>query len=251
MISTAISIMDDYYSEDLYQYHSQYFMIYPTNSTRNFFNEIYEREVNNKVSFSSFIRRLLNEYAYLPQYIREYIAKRDEFIKLKKSCIKNKIVIFYVSGKKFKVAPYKLQPSFEESYNYLLGIDLNSKNKSTLSIKLSKIYNVTVLEEKFFFSKEQQTKMVEIINNGIQYASGDILKIKIQLTKAGLKMLNFRFQDRPVIFEVAKDIFEVSCTASNFINYFIPFGKELKIINNDEIKAKMANFYSLALDKFK
>lgn len=249
MINSAIKIMDDFYNEDTsYRYHNHYFMIYPNKQTEDFFNDIYQNEIKNSVSISSFIRRLLNEYASLPQYLRENVAKRQEVIKLHTACVEKHVVYFYVSNHEHMIAPFNLVRNREETYGYLIGIDLNSKKLKPVSIKLSKIYNVTISKENFKFTKEQHEEMLKIISSGVEFASGDIIKVKIKLTDAGVRMVEFKSHNRPNIVRFNDDIYEVSCTLSNFMNYFISFGKEIKVLDNDDIKNRLRKFYSLALD---
>lgn len=248
MLNSAIKIMDDFYNEDIsYRYHHLYFMIYPTKQTNNFFNDIYQNEIKNTVSISSFIRRLLNEYASLPQCVRENIAKREEAIKLHTACTEKNVIYFFVSGHEYKLAPFDLVINREETYTYLIGIDLNSKKQKPISIKLSKIYNITISKEEYKFTKQQHEEIMNIIMNGVEFASGDMVKVKIKVTEAGIKMLEFKTHNRPNIININNDIYEVSCTISNFINYFISFGKEIKVVDNEDIKNRMRKFYSLAL----
>lgn len=249
MLNSSIKIMDDFYNEDTsYRYHQFYFMIYPTKQTDDFFNHIYQNEIKNTVSMSSFVRRLLNEYANLPQYVRENVAKTEEAIKLHNACREQNVVYFFVSGHEYKLAPFNLVTNREETYTYLIGIDLNSKKLKPISIKLSKIYNVTISKEKYKLNKQQHDKIINIIMNGVEFASGEIVKVKIKITKTGIKMLNFKMHNRPNIININDNIYEVSCTISNFLNYFIPLGKEITILDNEDIKGRMRKFYSLALE---
>lgn len=251
MLDSAVRIMDDFYSEDPYRYHQRYFMIYPTKVTSSFFNRLYEDEVKNKVSLSAFIRRLLNEYAYLPQYVRENVIKRKEYIELDEASASGNIVVIHFSGTEKRIAPFKLATNLEETFNYLLGLDLESKELKPISIKLSKIYDVTVSKEKHKFSKEQHAELMGILASGIEFASGDILKVRIRVSKGALRMLKFRYHERPDICHIADDEYEVSCTLSNFIDYFIPFGKEISVLDNDDLKERMFKFYSAAAENYR
>lgn len=80
------------------------------------------------------MRRLLNEYASLPKYIREHIAKNVEMNILNDVCETSNIVIFRISNQLYKVAPFKVISNFESTYFYLIGIDLSSKELKPISM---------------------------------------------------------------------------------------------------------------------
>lgn len=252
MFEACSLLMDNYYNEDLnYRYHQYYFTIYPTTKTQDFFNSIYENEIKNTSAFSAFIRKLLNEYVYLPQYVRENVAKRSEAIELGEACNNNNVVIFRTSNTEHRIAPFKLIPNEEETYSYLLGIDLNAKEFKPISIRLSKIYNVTPTKEKHIFTKEEKMEFYKVAFHGVEFASSEIVKVQIEVTKAGIKMLNFKLHNQPPIRQISENILEVSSSISNFYTYFIQFGKEVKILNNDDLKSKFEKFYKEAYELYK
>ena len=105
MLDAATKIMDDFYNEDLsYRSHPFSFMIYPTKRTQTFFDSLYENEIRSKDSLSSFIRRLLNEYVFLPQYVRESVVKRHEYVELYQALKNENVVLLSVSGREYRIA---------------------------------------------------------------------------------------------------------------------------------------------------
>ncbi len=252
MLDACSVIMDDYYNKDLhYHYHDASFTIYPTRMTNDFFDQIYENEIKDKTSYSSFIRKLLNEYAYLPQYVRESVAKRSEVIDLSAACENGRVVVFKTRNKEHRIAPYRIIRNFEETFSYLLGLDMESKGLKPISIKVSKIYNVIITKAKYKFSKEQKEKFEDIFRHRVEFASGEMVRVRIEVTKRCDKMLGFKFHNQPPMKQISENILEVSTTIPNFLSYFIPFGKEIKILDNPELKEKMASFYSSALENYK
>lgn len=252
LLDEAIKIMDNYYNEDInYRYHNEFFMIYPTKVTENFFNNLYENEIKNKSSLSSFIRKILNEYVSLPQYVRENIIKRAETFAINEAIGNNKIVFINVSGVEYYIAPFALIENNEETFSYLIGLDVTSKKNSPITVKLSKIHNVTSLNTSYYFKKEEKETLINIINSGVEFASGDFIKVKIKFSHGGFNMFKYRFHNRPNAKKIDDLTCEVSCTLTNFVNYFLPFGKEIEILNNSELKSKFAKFYKEAYESYK
>lgn len=252
MLDAATKIMDDFYNEDLsYRSHPFSFMIYPTKRTQAFFDSLYENEIRSKDSLSSFIRRLLNEYVFLPPYVRESVVKRHEYVELYTALKNENVVLLSVSGREYRIAPFRLSMNEEETYNYLLGLDLESKEETPISIRLCKISDVTVSKEKHHFTKKQRDKLMEILANGIEFASGEILTVRIRASKGAQRMMEYRLHNRPNIHQKEKDVFEVTCSLSNFIHYFLPFGKEIQVLDHPEIRKRMLDFYEQAAESYR
>lgn len=55
-------------------------------------------------------------------------------------------------------------------------------------------------------------------------------------------MLQAKAHGRPMMEKVDDNIYKTSCSLPNFINYFIPFGKEIEILDNDDIKIGLPHF---------
>ncbi len=82
--------------------------------------------------------------------------------------------------------------------------------------------------------------------SGVEYASGELLRVRIKLSKTGIKLLNIKLYNRPIIEQINEDTYEIRCSMAKFFNYFMQFGKEFTILNNDELKQKFYNFFSVA-----
>ena len=250
MINASIKVLETYHTDETHFLNNSYFMIYPTKRTQAFFDELYENEIKNRMSVSAYIRSLINKYVHLPQFLREILVNRDAFRKLKDACDNNNIIYFKVTDKEFKLVPYNLVINNEETFSYLIGLDLNSKKLNPISIKLSKIYDIVVSKEKFTYTKEQLRDIQKIINHGVEFASGEIITINIKITDAAKRMLLYKSHNRPKLKMIDDDTLEVSCTLNNFLNYFIQFGKEIKILDNDDVKNRMHKFYLEALKSY-
>lgn len=251
ILKETTRLMDNYYYEDINnRYHDLYFMIYPTNYSQNFFDQLFEDEIKNHTAASAFIRQALNEYAHLPQYVRETIANLATNNRLVDACHSGNIIEFVVSGVKYKIAPFVLESNEDETFKYLLGLDLASKNHTPISIRLSKINRLVTTNEKYRFTKDENNQLTKILFNGIEYASKEMINVEIELTKSGVKMLKSRYYGRPKCKQTGNNKYIVFSSFNNFVNYFIHFGKEIKILNNNEIKENMLSFYMKAYEAF-
>lgn len=252
MIEAASIIMDDYYNEDLTsQNHEYYFIIYPTKTTQSFFDEIYLNEIENKTTFSSFIRKILNEYAYKPQSVREEIAKKEVFDLTIKAIKQNNVITVFSEKEKFQIFPYEITKNKEETHNYLFGLNLDSKNKSPIAIKLSNINQLILLKESYILKLNEKIHLDNLKETGVEYISKEILKVTIELTHGGERMIKFKTSGKPLVEQVYDNLYLVFATEASFLNYFKSFGKELKILDNDELKEKLALFHKEAYENFK
>ena len=59
-------------------------------------------------------------------------------------------------------------------------------------------------------------------------------------------MFGYTLSHRPTVIKREGDVYSLKCNISNFINYFLTFGKEFTILDNDELKQKMLNFFKNA-----
>lgn len=59
-------------------------------------------------------------------------------------------------------------------------------------------------------------------------------------------MFGYMLDYKPTVINVEGDVYTLKCTVSKFMNYFSPFGKEFTILDNEELKQKMLNFFKNA-----
>lgn len=110
MFNAAVNAMDDLYNEDVVSNkHSFRFIVYPTKRTQEFYDYVYENEVNNNnLSMSAFLRRLLNEYVKLPLIHREIIVHKKNYNFLNECCKNKHVVILETKKRHIKLLHLKL-----------------------------------------------------------------------------------------------------------------------------------------------
>lgn len=140
----------------------------------------------------------------------------------------------------------KVVANLYESGKYILGADLKSYKNKPIALKLNKVIKVTQSPDQYKFTKEEIEEFNKIIENGVEYASGEFIEVKVKLTQSGIKMFGYILSHRPTVIKREGDVYSLKCTVSNFMNYFSAFGMEFTILDNDELKQKMLYFFKNA-----
>lgn len=253
ILNGCADVLDEIYNEDPYRYHNCYFMFYPTGKTMDFFNRLDEEEMRNKKDRSIYLRSILNEYASLPQYVRENIIKRYELFKIRECIDGHRTLVFKTGTVERRIAPWNILFSRFERFEYLVGLDLNSKKRDIFAIKVYKIWNPVIGTKFEKLTKDEIKGLEEKTQYGPEYITGEMIETTIRLTKQGMRMADFLTENRPDMEEVqGNDMeFKVRCTLPNFLEYFKPFGKEAVVLDNEDLKQRMISFYQDAVDAYK
>lgn len=253
ILKGCIDVLDEIYNEDPYRYHECYFMFYPTKKTLDFFNKLDEDEMRNKKDRSIYLRSILNEYASLPQYVRENIIKRYELATIRECIETNRTLIFKTGNVERRIAPWNILLSRFEKFEYLVGLDLNSKKRDIFAIKVYKIWNPVAGEKFEKFTKDELKELEEKTEYGPEFITGKMIEAKVKLTTVGAKIVEFFTDHRPYMERVSgKDlVLKVRCTMHNFVEYFKPFGKEAVVLDNEELKERMLGFYEDGVKAYK
>lgn len=253
ILKGCTEILDEIYNEDPYRYHNYYFMFYPTKKTMDFFNKLDEEEMRNKKDRSIYLRSMLNEYASFPQYVRENIVKRYELFKIREGIESNRVLVFKTGDVERRIAPWHILFSKSEKFEYLVGRDLNSKDRNIFAIKVYKIWNPVIGEKFEKFSNEEIKEFEDKTQYGPEYITGKMKESTVRFTKLGMNMVNYFLDNRPDMEQIEGKEMEcrVRCTLPNFIEYFKPFGKEMVVLDNEELKEKMLKFYEDAFKAYK
>ena len=110
-----------------------------------------------------------------------------------------------------------------ESGNYIIGADLKSYKNKPIALKLNKFIQVTQSPDQYKLTKEEIEEFNKIIENGVEYATGEFINVKVKLTKSGIKMFGYILSHRPTVIKRDGDVFTLKSTISNFMNYFSTF----------------------------
>lgn len=246
LVDNIINFIDTLEHDDLKtNYHHKYFTIESTKSSIDILNEILLNEKNETITFSTYIRNMFNEYVKLPMYKRELIMYGSKIEKINNAIANKKEIILQFGEDELLLAPILIEPSFDESYNYLLCKNLKSKNDNCfISFKLSKVKNIVELNDTFTLEKSEITKVNKILKHGIQYATSNTITIKCRLTKEGHRLFNNLNINLPNFnYDEENDIVSFECTKNHFYTHFKSFGKNIVVLEPSDIKDSLKSFY--------
>lgn len=148
-VATNQVVDDVYFNNSDLDVHSEEIWILPTKESITAFDEIFESELKiTALSFSEYLRGLLNEYVLLPHYKREELLYFSETSMIQKSCADATILNFKFENEQYRVFPFECMFGFLiEVNNYVVGYDI--KRKQIRAFPIAYISELYVLKEKF------------------------------------------------------------------------------------------------------
>ncbi len=205
----------------------------------------------NDESISSFYRRLLISYTKKIKNEREKIIFKDNYNLLIKAINDDvKVCLTLKSKQLYKdVSVYDIKTPKDEFYNYIL---ISSKN-NPITLRLSNISNVILLPDKRIFDD----KIINIFNKqikyGVQYnvSKKEILPVKIKLTPQGIKLYEKIYLYRPEYDSHEGDIYTFLGPYEQILHYFKRFGDDAIILEPENLRIAMRNFYYFANKAYK
>lgn len=212
-------------------------------------------------TISSYYHSMFASYAQLPQDRRERILFKDKAEKIIKAISKNKTIALTMNNgsTKYKVAPYKIASSFEETHNYLLCktfyVAHDGKehiNNQLLPLRLSKIENIIIHDEVYIFSELEIATFGRALRNGVQFLYHESDKeIQVMLNEEkGIWMFDRFYVHRPNPIKIEGNVYTFDCCYDQIINYFARFGENATIITPIELKNKMIELHKNAIIQY-
>lgn len=232
--------IDDYILDLTNERFDKSIAIKPTKNTIKVFNYINDYLVPN-TGISSFYRSLFTSYSKLPQNEREKIIFKNVFELISKAIKENK-KIFFTLIKNNEVSPYKLSSSKEELFNYLLAVN----NNKIFTYRLSKIKDITILNQQATISEKQKSLLDKMIELGPQYPiyEEDLDEIIVKLTTKGIELYKSIYLHRPKISKIENDLYYFNCSYQQIMQYFSRFGKHAIIISPKSLRDNIYKYYS-------
>ena len=201
--------------------------------------------IGNK-SISSYYRNLFTSYAHIPQNYRELIMFKDAYETLLSSISKERKVCITLNNNDVLngVSVYKVESSKEELFNYVLI----NKDNFTMTLRLSKIKYVTLLNEKREITEKAQTMFERQIHYGVQYPfyRHNEESVIVKLSERGQTMFKKMYIYRPVADKIEDNLYYFNCSHAQITHYFKRFGADAIIISPIDLVEKMKRFYFTA-----
>lgn len=206
----------------------------------NFEEEFIFKSLNNLKyeSASLYFRNLIYDYLSLKPYLRENIIYKDNLLKINNAILNKKIIKLQIDNKEFNFMPYKLHNTLDDKYTYLIGLN---ENKMPYSVNIGKINNIFILKENYQLLIDEINMLENIINTNIEYIKTEDIITKIKLTDLGIKLYENNYYNRPKYFKRVGNIFYFNSSTNQLFDYFLPFGRKCKILENDKLKKMILN----------
>ena len=246
MLDSISRMIDDYYNDDINLfYHHEYVMFYPSKENEIFYDQLYEDEIKHKMSSSTFFRLILNDYCSSAKAIRERIVKQDVYSSVLKGIKNNNLIKIKLSYEDDYIdfAPFHVTSDFFYEQNYLLGTVIDGKTQKIKSFPICNIEKVLTTNKYINFDKSDVDVFKKLLITGVEFASDDVFEVTVYLTYEGVRMLESNIRHRPYMKEFKDNVCTLLTTKENFFKYFIGFGENITILNNDKLKEEFRDFY--------
>jgi hypothetical protein len=200
-------------------------------------------------SLSNFYRMLFTSYARKPQDQRERIIFKQT-IQLIEQAIQSKSMVFLTTAKedrKDEVAPYLIQNSKEELFNYVLG----TIQDQPYTFRLSRIKTVSILSKRSVFS-DLAISALERMRKAPQYfiSHAETEDVIVELTSRGVELFRSIYIHRPTPVEIVDQTYRFQCSHQQIFQYFTRFGHHAYVKSPESLSKQIETYYRIALKHY-
>lgn len=207
-------------------------------------------ENNNQASSTTF-RNILSEYVALPQYVREQILFKDNYEKMKKALKTGRQIQVKTANGNRVMDLYGLIKGKEEFHTYVVGFSQDRNDMRTIwSIKLCSIESVLIMNTALSITQDEIREAEEKSRQNPAFISGEYAVVNVRFTEYGKELYNLLYKDRPRIKEKNGDIYTFECSVFQLTNYLKAFGNSARVLDNENIKRNLKQFFSDALNAY-
>ncbi len=197
-------------------------------------------------------KSILYDYMNYPLYTREMILfgnLHNEIMTNKKNNITS--IITTNKGNEFEIEVYDIIAGKSEFHYYVTGFFHDDTHK-TFCLKLCNVKSVR-RGESYQLSEKDKNEAKSKLQEGAEWFGNEINIIVVRLTDKGIKDYNSYYLNRPKYsnFDKVKKEMTFLCSEQQIFNYFISFGRHVKIINNDGLKEKFYKHHRNAYEEYK
>ena len=204
-----------------------------------------------------YLKFIFEEYAKLPNIEREQIYFLEKYEKIKEAIDDFNILKIIVKDRKDIFFPYCIRSDNDNMFNYVAGFTINenygAKSDDKLRVTSYRLSNLNIIE-KLNGQKYKITKLDKIMietaikKKEIRFLFGETTKIKIYMTKEGVRKYQYMIHQRPKYYSVHKKerVYEFHCTERQIINYFFKFGEDAIVLEPEGLRIRMRDLYDSA-----
>lgn len=221
-------------------------------------------------SIGNYLKAIYEEYALLPSYKREEIFFKDKFHIIENAILNKRKLKFNIMRKidpkkgdfyirKFYLSPFEIIQDKNNTYNYIVGYSEEIKSDGTTgdkipaSFRISRIDHIAIMNSMNASITKADLKSLEteIAQKGVQYLAGEIVDVIIKFNDKGFEAFERTLYMRPKIEKKLKDnTFLFKTTKVQAINYFFKMGRDIEVIEPEDLRSQFIRRYQSALDVY-
>lgn len=202
-------------------------------------------------SNASFFRIMFDKYASLEKTKREQLIFKDSYLLLLKSINKGRKVFVKLRNKNkdsFSGSLYFMGVTKDKDANYCIF----ETNKQRVTVRLSKIEMVKILNEPASFEKRNIALMDFQKEYCLRYqvSRKDLDAVKVFLNDDGKKMYRKNKNNRPSYIEEEDGYYYFMGNHEQILSYFLTFGKNALILEPLYLRKKMEDYLKEILQAY-
>lgn len=197
-------------------------------------------------TISDYFRTLFDDYASLSQAERECLLFYDRVTLLDEAISKHREIVMTLTDHKARFEPYDLVTTGEEAFTYALGF----VGKTLFSFHLYKMGDLVLSGHSFTPTTERREAIEQIIHDGPDYVSGDVITARVRLTPAGEKKLGKIWHGRPQNGHREGDVYVLTASSFQLASYFERFGKDAVILSPASLRNEIMKYYQDGLSAY-
>lgn len=209
----------------------------------------------NSYGKSTYLNWIITTYCKKPIYERERIIFKNNYQTLKKAIDNNLAVSFRTTWNKnliHTIMPFKLLPSDEEMFNYIVCAEYKeidgSIKQQVSSYRLNRITNLTITDKHFNIEEDVKRNLSKTVEYDPKFAINEAIHAKIKLTQKGIINFNRIYQGKPKKGEIKK-INDLYCyyfdgSIEQLFLYLKKFENDIEVIEPKVLKDKLYKFHN-------
>lgn len=207
--------------------------------------------LSGKYSVTQYIKCLLESYARINFIEREkLILKKTVIEPIENSIRQNKTIRIKISNQFIDLSPYKIVPSKEGTFQYLVG----AVDGKWAAYRLSRI---KFLKTKGMATLPPVEQIDEILAEfGPTFFGEPITDIKVRFTPKGLLRYEYSVIHRPVHTKIENDpktnssIYIFNCSEKQALYFFFSFANDVEIIEPLSLRQRFIDMYQQGYQKY-
>lgn len=204
------------------------------------------------LTFSEFLKVLIESYCRFPCIEREKIILRDIILAINDAIHSSKIITMTTFKGINSVLPYRIVPSNEALFSYLIAFEENENKFKAYRISL--IRSIRTLNKTFKFNKNINFSEINdlLVEYGPTFAFEPIETIMIQfMNEQAEQSYLYSAIHRPIHTRIVDEklrVYEFKCSLKQATYFFFRFAGDIKILSPSSLKDEFKEMYNVGLE---